>query len=449
MLTDDAEPRAAVLPVGCRKGMAARLFESGWATTEKHRALLGTVGTSFAVLSITVVQGVLLARLLGPTARGEYGTAVFYAQALLYIGMLGAPLAIASRATRGTHPLPQLRGASMRLGLMTGLATMLVVMLLALVALPAERRPLAPLCALCALMLPTEHMRLSLLAVDHGRGAFARYNACRLVAALVFPAMLGVVWWTRSGSVTLVAVLTILVPVVGLGFELATGGGTDVLSRAGPSARTLLGEGLPHAFSLAVGNLFGRLDALLILWLSDLTVQGYYLAAVPAAGMLVVAPNAIALFSFNAGANPRHRLTRREALAAAAKVAGMQAAMAGCLALVVGVLIRLVYGDRFAGAVPFALALIPAQAVCGCAIVAEGYLRGRGKPAISAWAYLLSMPVMGIAVWALFGKFGALAIPLGYIAAHAVSLGWMLWAVAIDLRDADRPNGPPREEAIG
>jgi hypothetical protein len=59
------------------------------------------------------------------------------------------------------------------------------------------------------------------------------------------------------------------------------------------------------------------------------------------------------------------------------------------------------------------------------------------------------MPVMGVAVWALFGKFRALAIPMGYTVAHAFSLGWMLWAVALDLRGDQLPGGPPLEEALG
>ena len=100
-----------------------------------------SVGTSFAIFFLTVVQGVILARLLGPEGRGEYGTAVFYTQTLTYIGLLGTQLSIARRAAKGADQIEQLGRASLRLGMLTGLATMLVASILAVVALPAEGLP--------------------------------------------------------------------------------------------------------------------------------------------------------------------------------------------------------------------------------------------------------------------------------------------------------------------
>ena len=41
-----------------------------------------------------------------------------------------------------------------------------------------------------------------------------------------------------------------------------------------------------------------------MLWLAVISVQGCYAVAVPAAALLLVAPNALALFAFNAGARP-------------------------------------------------------------------------------------------------------------------------------------------------
>ena len=47
-----------------------------------------TVGASLAVFFMTAVQGVLLAHILGPKARGEYSAVTFYTQVLTYIGLL-------------------------------------------------------------------------------------------------------------------------------------------------------------------------------------------------------------------------------------------------------------------------------------------------------------------------------------------------------------------------
>ena len=55
-----------------------------------------------------------------------------------------------------------------------------------------------------------------------------------------------------------------------------------------------------------------------MLWLAVISVQGCYAVAVPAAALLLVTPNALALFAFNAGARHDRPVTPRKFLAAAA-----------------------------------------------------------------------------------------------------------------------------------
>ena len=66
----------------------------------KNWDVIATVSTTFVVFVIFAVQGVLMARLLGPEKRAEYGTAILYTQTFTYIGLLGSLLAIAGHAAR-------------------------------------------------------------------------------------------------------------------------------------------------------------------------------------------------------------------------------------------------------------------------------------------------------------------------------------------------------------
>lgn len=404
-----------------------------WARLGKF-TVLSTVGTSFVIFAMQAVQGILLARILGPEARGEYGTAVFYTQTLTYVGLLGTMFAIARRAAQKAH-LADLRRAALRVGGLTGLGTMGVVVVLSLAALPTEKAYLAPLCAACALMLPWEHMRLALLAVDHGSGAFARYNTNQLLGAFVFPTLLLMLWMSGSESRTIAALLVILVPIVGLGFRLATERESVVFGPASPRSGTLLREGLPYWFSVVASDLFARLDVFLILWLASFTVQGYYAAAVPAANLLIVAPNALALFAFNAGAGARRQSRLRSVLAAAAGIVAFQTLAAVAFAAVLPTLVGLVYGREFLGAVPLAWALLPAYALNGCALVADGYLRGRGKAGIGVRSRLAGAVVMGIAVALLYGPWRELSVPMAASVGHGISALWILVAVVVDVRN--------------
>ena len=257
-------------------------------------SLIATVATSFGTFGITAIQGIILARMLGPEGRGEFGTAIFYSTTLTFIGMLGAQYAVARRAASGASTSYELARSAMRLGIWTGLGTIVVVVALAFATLPAAKQFLAPLCVIAALSLPLEHMRQLLLAVDQGSGEFRRYNAVVLTTSIVFPLLLLVLWVTGNASVSAAVMLSLAPPAVGLGLRLTMSRPVrHVVAAAAPSKRALVKEGSPYLFSLAVCDLYQRLDQFLILWLGSLVTQGLYAAAVPAASMLQVGATAL------------------------------------------------------------------------------------------------------------------------------------------------------------
>src|SRR5262249_29102300 len=145
--------------------------------------------------------------------------------------------------------------------------------------------------------------------------------------------------------------------------------------------------------------------------LATFSVQGYYSAAVPAAALLMIAPHTLALFSFNAGARQHSPLGLGKLSTSAAAVVLVQLVTAIAFALVLGPLMTLVYGEDFDGAVPFAFALLPAYALNGCAVVAEGYLQGRGRSSIGIWCRLLGALAMFACVWPFLARWQELGIP--------------------------------------
>jgi antigen flippase len=389
-------------------------------------SVMQTVFTSFTVFGVTAIQGIILARLLGPEARGEFGTAVFFTYALSTMGLVGTQFAVARRAAREPSCASQLAKSVLRLGGCTGLGTILVVSLLAFTILPEEKQYLAPLCVLCALAQPLEHIRLLLLAVDQGSGAFRRYNIVVLATSVVLPISLIVMWALEMTSMVMAAMLILVPPLVGLVLRLSLRDAHRA-SITAPSPRpiVLVKEGLPYWLSGAVCDLYTRLDQFLFLWMGSFMAQGQYAAAVPAAGMMLVGADAIALFSFNAGSRNQELTTRRQLLHRGALIAVFQAVVAACFASVVGPLIILFYGNEFVGAVPFALALIPGQAIHGFARVVEGHLRGRGKVGVGIWARLAAAALMIATVQLSFDRFNVLSIPL------AASLGNGLVAIIL------------------
>lgn len=401
--------------------------------------IAATVVTSFLLFGLLTIQGIFLARMLGPQGRGEYATAVFYTQTLIYVGMVGTQHATARWLARRKNDAACLFGTTRRLGTLTGLATMAVVTLLALFALPPDKQALAPLCILCACLLPFEHIRTLWLAVDHGRGNFRQYNFSRLAGGIAFPTMLGVAWACGANTVLVASLLFVAAPLVGLAYqrvshaqELASPSATQ-----GPTVKQLLQRGKPYALAVLVSDLCDRLDIFLFLWLTSFTAQGYYAAAVPAANLLLVIPIALALFAFNAGARREARPTRGTILKSSAAIFGVQVLATAAYAVLLEPLMTLVFGADFSGAVPLTLLLLPAYGIAGCGRVAEAFLQGRNKAILGVYARLAGAMAMGIFIYFTFGLWAERSIPAGALVGYVVSTSILWTAVLLETRETE------------
>lgn len=448
------ERRATAVPVACDKrspmlvseaavedsGFGTRAANSSLASrirglARKNADVVATVATSFGIFCLFAIQGVFLARLLGPRMRAEYGTVVLYTQTLTYIGLLGALLSIAAHAARNGDRLPGLRRAALRLGVLTGVGTALIVTVLSLTALPASKAYLAGLCIVCSVLLPFDHMRLALMAVDHGSGNFSKYNRNAVVNAALLPLSLGLFWLLDIRSVQLIVAVTIAIPLVSLAYRFLSEGTGIIGPRSEPPIRALLVEGIPYGFAQTASDLFNRLDALLVLWLVGLTDQGYYMAAVSAAGLMAVAPNALALFSFRSSAASDRAGSVGKLVAAGLAVSAIQAVTLLAILAVIERLITLVFGSNFRGAVPYATILMTAQAVGGLTFVAGGYLRGRGKSFVEVWTRVIGAGVIIAIALGLRSGQGQMSVPIAVLCGQTICA--MILCAAV-LHDAVR-----------
>ncbi len=419
------------------------MMRAGWIRIRHDTqvaSLVATFLTTLAVFAIYLVQGILIARLLGPQGRGEFGTCMcFPRDLLLFAGLLGAIEVFTGYAARRANDPIRLKYSAARLGLLTGCLTALVSALLVVVLLVAtSRQYLIPYALFCCLFVPIEHIHLTISSVDRGNEAFARYNINRLVFALAFPLLAGLAWSVDLASLTGVGWLWLMCLIwVGSRFVgvLPTLRGMDLLDwrRARrldsglppaeiPGTRQLLREGRPFALSTLVSELFERLDIFLVLALATLVEAGHYLVAIPAASMLIVAPNALGVFTFNAGAKDGAPVARTIAFRILILTAAFQIVSATLYALVVDDLILFFFSDQFAESIPMVMLLLPVMAIKGFLQAADGYLKGRGKPLIGVRARFLSILVMLGFVMMAWPSWGLPAIPLGACVGQAFSM---------------------------
>lgn len=418
-----------------------------------------TVLVSLVVFGLQAVHSVILARLLGPEGRGEYGTIVLFSQTMLYVGLVGTHYSIARAATRGVAAVGALQAAAFRVGLMTGIGSTLIAATLCLVGLPDEKRYLLPLALICTLLLPCEHLRLTAQAVDHGRGSFNRYNASRLFAAAVFPLLMLVLFLGQVRDLTWIAWATVLTSVVGYVFYWLISDQKSVLQppsateRSSAKARNLIREGRSDGALVVANDLFDRLATLLVLWLASFEDQGYYLTALPAATLLLVAPNAFELFAFRKAADESHRLSLRELQKFGAGFIFIQVFVAAGLMLCIAPLIHLVYTEDFSGSIPIAKVLIAAMAANGLTIIGEGYLRGRHLAKLGVYTRVVSAPIMVVGALGISSLSPTLRIAVAVFLGHLVNAALVLALVYLDVKKREpgasqTENDSPQESGV-
>ena len=454
-------------------------------------SLFATVLTTLGVFGLFFLQGIVVARILGPVGRGEFGHALYFPRdILLYAGLLGGIEVVNAIASKRGSDVVPLKHAAARLGLVTGLITAVVALLLSAIFLVAVGKTyLLPFAALVCAFLPFEHMQLTISAVDRGNQKYARYNINRLIYAAAFLvfALIGfgmdeVVastsnlpeWlsgvaamassWTGFNHLlpslisplAFICLLFVAARIVGL---LPTLRDMEIWQRirGGESqsvkvdevlnTRTLLRDGRPFAFSMLVSEVFDRLDVFLIMALAaTMDLAGQYFVAVPAAALLIVAPNALGVFTFNIGADVNRSVTVKSAAVTMALTIVFQTVATLVFALILPALILSFYGSAYSPAIQFALWLLPASAIKGYLQAADGYLKGRNRPMIGIWSRLVSIVLMLLFVNFAYPFWDLLSIPMAACAGQALS---MILVSAFVIKDVvQRNRSEPLREGV-
>ena len=457
------------------RGLVQRLLADS-----EFRNVIATFLTTLSVFGIYLVQGVVVARILGVVGRGEFGTAMFFPRdVFLYAGLLGGIEIVNSYAVKGTMDERSLKYSAAKVGFISGVITAVIAAIIAVsVLIVVGKTYLIPFCLLCCLFVPWEHMQLTISAVDRGTKNFFFYNFNRLLFAASFLMLVVVVFglginsWTSLSSLTVVCILFVLARVVGI---LPTLRGMDVLGTlrgkfkgnaesqvddlpvnshltlgadedgdAVPGPWELLEKGRFYALSMLASELFEKLDMFLIVAIASIAESGFYFVAVPAAQMLTVAPNALAVFTFNAGADKKSKVSLKKAVTVLSATALLQAFSALVFALILPLLIVTLYTAKFTPAIIFAMWLLPACAIKGYLQAADGFLKGRDKPMIGVWARFLSIFVMLAFVGLVYAEVfqfeqKLISIPMAACLGQAISMVIITIAVIKDVM-ANRPD---------
>lgn len=404
-------------------GLAAAVRRPGFV-----HSVARTAGFNVASLVAAGLGGVIMARALGPTVRGEYAAVTAWFGVALMVGGMGQPAALCYYVARNPGRAREYVATSRAMMLTTGTLVLTAGMLLAPVL--AHGRPglatgyrIAFGASIFAFIGAS--YTFSLQARDLHRWNLVRVSqpAASLVAIVVL-------WRIRLLSLDTALLVLVATMVVQLGwaYESCRHAGLVPGRARAAAVRPLLAYGAAQIAALTPAALNAQLDQLVLSQAVPPADLGRYAIAVSLTLLPVPMISAIGNVAFPhlaAQSEMTESSDRLQRLAVLGSL-GLATGMLVPLAVIAPWLVPLMFGAGYRGAVPLVWILIPGAIFLACGQVVGDLLRGRRQPGAVARAQGLAAIFTVALLFALLPLVGVSAAAIASTVAYGVALAAML-----------------------
>jgi antigen flippase len=154
--------------------------------------IVSTIRVNLAIQVIAFATSIMLARILGPTGRGEFALVLLYPQLVAGIAFMGVDRGVAILSGRGelTRPVETIN----KLVVIFSIPAILAGYSIILWRVPGDH--LESLAKLYLLYVPAVYFFLLVTSLLNGKGDFVRFNQTRLGFYLINFALVLVIWLT-------------------------------------------------------------------------------------------------------------------------------------------------------------------------------------------------------------------------------------------------------------
>jgi len=413
----------ARLRLGLQSPAVARLRKPGTA-----RNIMRTAGFNFASTAASGLGGIILARALGPTSRGDYAAVTAWFGMALMVGGMGQPAALCFFVARDPGRARQYVATSRAMMLATGAVAIAAGMLL--VPLLSRGNPVVAggyriAFGLSIASFVGASYTFSLQARD-----LHRWNVVRVTQPVLGFAAVVVLW--RIRLLTLDVAMVVLAATVLAQLAWAYRG----CRRAGLAPgrmnaaliRPLATYGVAQIAALTPAALNADLDQLVLSQTVPPADLGRYAIAVSLSSLPIPLVAAIGNVVFPRLAAQRSvtGATRQMQRIAILGSVGLAVAMLLPLAVAAFWLVPVIFGAGYRGAVPLLWILTPGAVFLSCGQVTGDLLRGRNHPSVVAWAQGLAVIFTVVLLIALLPLVGVAGAAIASTTAYGFALGAML-----------------------
>jgi O-antigen/teichoic acid export membrane protein len=406
-----------------RLGIAAALRRRGFAQSVARTAGFNIVGTAAVGLG-----GIIIARAVGPTVRGEYAAITSWFVLLLIVGGMGQPAALCYYVAKDPLRAREYVATSRAMMLTTGTVAFMVGIILAPVlarGVPTVTAGYRIAFSVSIAAFVGTSFTASLQARD-----LRQWNIVRLTQPTLSLTATVVLW--RLHRLTLDVALTVLAATMLMQFIWAyyCCRRVDLVPGRARAAliRPLAAYGGAQIAALAPATLNAQLDQLVLSQTVPAADLGRYAIAVSLSLLpmpLVAAIGNVAfprLAAQHEVTDATHQLQRLSVFVSASLAAAVMLPLAG----VSHWLVPLAFGPAYSGAVPLLWILTPGSVFLACGQVTGDLLRGRHHPAVVAWAQGIAAIFTVVLLLALLPFVGVYGAAIASTVSYGIALAVML-----------------------
>jgi O-antigen/teichoic acid export membrane protein len=396
------------------------------------KANFGTFSTSLAIQACGAATGILTARLLGPAARGELATVILWPVILSNLGLMGCNWVLAREVAKDPERECDWAAVGVIVGLSTAFLYLAAGNFLIPFLLPHDKAYLLPVARLCLWVIPLEICNQVLLAVEHGRMRWHRYNYLRVsffVSYLVFIGFIGV---ARRNQVRWFVLAILASQLLALLLRLwiqrrSLGAGKLQLHRC----RHLLKAGGPY-FGATISNLIWlQLDTILVVSLLNAEAAGIYVVAAAFACGQSSLGDALGITSFAVLSNENNMKSREKIITETFRQSALVSCGAGLtLSSLIPLLVVPLFGFQFSRATRPAVILALAASLAGSTNILNQGLRGMGRPHAGLVSQLFGAGVMALGALPLLRRFGLIGMAFAVLLSSCAQLILLVAAAA-------------------
>lgn len=392
--------------------------------------MVGSFAATGTIQLIQAVVGVLLARILGPSDRGELAAVILWPTLMTTIGSIGLAQAATYHASRAS-----------RLGVVVG--STLVIVAVDSVLLVAIGWAILPLALgghdsgvvheaqlFLTGFVPLNLLAVSMMSILNGSHRFAWFQSLRLI--MIGSTAIGIFLLAATGEMTVSSAAAAylagfaIAAAVALTVTIRSVGAAEVgFSRE--SARDLLGFGSKSMLSQSMWTLNERVDQLVISVFFSATSLGLYVVAVTLTSLTTLIGFSFALVALPMIARLKVRSEQQQMARLIVSATLLCATLVSIPMFVFEpTLIRLLFGDSFAGAAGVGRVLLVAGVVFGLNRVLEALLQAVGRPLESSIGEGVALAVTAAGLAALLPTLGIMGAGITSLLAYSASSAFMV-----------------------